>query len=89
MTVDREDIQRIEGKVDKLTEAVMTLVRVEERQHTHGVRLGLLEERMSTAESNIRTTDGKVDRWINRGIGVWGLAVMIWTLYLALKPVIG
>lgn len=79
------DFQRLETKVDRLTDAVTTLVRVEERQHTHGVRIGSLEERLGSNESLTRQVDAKLDRWINRGIGVWGLAVLIWTAYVGFK----
>lgn len=74
--------QRLEGKVDKLTEAVTHLVRIEERQMNHGVRIGEVESRVTTLEASHRSTDAKVERWINRGMGLWGLAVIMWTIYL-------
>ena len=74
--------QRLENKVDKLTEAVTHLVRIEERQMTHGVRIGEVESRVTTLETSHRNTDAKVERWINRGIGLWALAAILWTLYL-------
>lgn len=77
--------QRLEGKVDKLTEAVTHLVRIEERQITHSVRIGEVEARVTALEASHRGTDAKVERWINRGIGLWALAAALWTLYLGLK----
>ena len=44
MSVD-ENLLRLEAKVDKLTEAVMRLVLIEERQSTQGERLSAAEWR--------------------------------------------
>lgn len=76
---------RLENKVDRLTEAITHLVRIEERQMTHGVRIGEIEDRVTTLETEHRATDGKVERWINRGIGLWALAALLWTVYLGMK----
>lgn len=70
-------LRRLEQKVDRLTEAITDLVRIEERQLSQGERIGNLEERMSANETAGRATDRKVDQWINRGIGVWALAAVI------------
>lgn len=48
---DEDDFRRLEGKVDRLTDAITTLVRVEERQATHGTRIGNLEERVASVEA--------------------------------------
>lgn len=80
-----EDFRRLEGKVDRLTDAITTLVRVEERQATHGQRIGQLEERVATVEAAGVLLDRKLEQWINRGIGLWSFAVVAWTLYLALR----
>ena len=73
---------RLEDKVDRLTEAVTNLVRVEERQMTHGVRIGEIEKEIAALIVEHRATDNKVNAWINRGIGIWGIAVVVWTIYL-------
>lgn len=80
-----EAFTRLEGKVDKLTDAITQLVRVEERQITQGVRLASLEERATKGEANWQATDRKLDQWVNRGIGVWGVVVLVWTVYLAMR----
>lgn len=80
-----EEIQhwaRLEDKVDRLTEAVTNLVRVEERQMTHGVRIGEIETRVAALTAEHRALDTRVAAWINRGIGIWGIAVVVWTIYL-------
>lgn len=61
---DEDDFRRLEGKVDRLTDAITTLVRVEERQATHGTRIGNLEEREAAQarplrEMIIALVDGK------------------------------
>lgn len=78
------DFSRLEDKVDKVAASIETLIRLEERQHTHDVRLGQLDERADAVERQSRTTDRKLDQWVNRGIGVWAIAVLLWTMYVAL-----
>ena len=79
MTGD-QDFQRLEAKVDKLTDAVMRLVLIEERQTTQGERIGACEYKIAVNESAIAKTERKVDQWINRGVGVWLAAVVLFTL---------
>jgi hypothetical protein len=79
-------LKRLDEKVDRLTEAITQLVRVEERQISQAERIANLEKRAVAAEANWQATDRKLDSWINRGIGVWGLVVAIWTIYLAMRP---
>lgn len=75
-----DDFKRLESKVDKLTEAVTRLVLVEERLSNQGERIGRVEQRISVAETSHAKLDNKVERWVNRGIGVWGLAVTLFAL---------
>lgn len=82
------DLARIEAKVDRVAEAINQLVRVEERQIGHSDRLNALEARTTTVEEAQRATDRELSKWINRGIGMWALAVFVWTAYLAIKPML-
>lgn len=75
-----DDFKRLESKVDKLTEAVTRLVLVEERLSNQNERIGRVEQRISVTETSHAKLDSKVERWINRGIGVWGLAVTLFAL---------
>jgi len=79
MTND-QDFQRLENKVDKLTDAVMRLVLIEERQTTQGERIGACEAKIQVNEAAIAKTERKVDQWVNRGVGVWLAAVVLFTL---------
>ncbi len=79
MSVD-ENLLRLEAKVDKLTEAVMRLVLIEERQSTQGERLNSVESRLAGHDSAIQKTERRVDQWINRGIGAWALACVIFAM---------
>ena len=79
MTND-QDFQRLENKVDKLTDAVMRLVLIEERQTTQCERIGSCETKIAVSEAAIAKTDRKVDQWINRGVGVWLAAMVLFTL---------
>jgi hypothetical protein len=75
-----QDFQRLEAKVDKLTDAVMRLVLIEERQTTQGERIGACETKLAVNEAAITKTDRKVDQWVNRGVGVWLAAMVLFTL---------
>lgn len=79
-TVTNEDLRRIESKVDKLTDAVMRLVLLEERQTNQGERIAAVEHKVSDAQEQISKVDNKVERWINRGIGAWAVAGILFTL---------
>lgn len=75
-----DDFKRLEGKVDKLGDAVQKLILVEERQANQGERIGRVEQRVAAVEATTAKTDRTLQMWINRGIGVWGLAVVVFTL---------
>lgn len=75
-----DDFRRLEGKVDKLAEAVTKLVLVEERQANQGERIGKVEQRISSLEAMHTKLDRTTHMWINRGVGVWALAVAIFSI---------
>lgn len=75
-----EDLRRLEQKVDKLTDAVSKLILFEERQMNQGERIGKCEAGLAVAETSIARVDRKLDQWINRGIGVWAAAAILFTL---------
>lgn len=74
------DFQRLESKVDKLTDAITKLVLVEERQANQGERIGKCEAAIAVHDSAINKTDRVLHQWINRGIGVWAAAAVLFTL---------
>jgi hypothetical protein len=75
-----DDFRRLEGKVDKLGDAIQRLILIEERQSSQGERIGRVEQRVAAVETATSKTDRMVQMWINRGIGVWGLAVVAFTM---------
>lgn len=78
-----QDFLRLESKVDRLTDAITQLVRVEERQITHASRLDTLEGDLKTTKEAIAAVDRKVDSWVNRGVGMWTVAMIAWAIYSA------
>lgn len=80
MELSRDDIDRMESKLDKLAEAIGHLVLVEERQLMHSTRIAKVEAAVEHGAAEIIKVDRKVDQWINRGIGVWGLAGIAFAL---------
>lgn len=76
-----DDFKRLENKVDKLTDAVSKLILFEERQATQGERIGAVEAKVSVHESSLQRVDRKIDQWVNRGIGVWAAAAIVFSLF--------
>ena len=79
--VSKEDFVRLESKVDKLGDAIQRLILIEERQTTQGERIGKCEMALAVNESSIQRVDTKVERWVNRGIGVWAVAVALFAVF--------
>ena len=75
-----DDFRRLESKVDKLTDAVGKLILFEERQATQGERIGSIEAKISVHDSTLNRVDRKIDQWVNRGIGVWAAAAIVFAL---------
>jgi len=80
------DFKRLETKVDKLSDAMEKLIRVEERQSNQGERIGALENSIAVNTVKISEVQRNLDQWVNRGIGVWGLAATLWILYTQFFP---
>lgn len=76
-SVSKDDFSRLEAKVDKLTDAIQRLILIEERQTTQGERIGKVESAVAVHDDAILRTDRKVDQWVNRGIGVWVAATIL------------
>jgi hypothetical protein len=74
------DFQRLEAKVDKLTDAIQRLILIEERQSSQGERIGKCEAQIAVHDSAINKTDRVLHQWINRGVGVWAAAAVLFTL---------
>lgn len=75
-----DDFRRLESKVDKLTDAVGKLILFEERQATQGERIGSVEIKLGMHDVSLQRVDRKIDQWVNRGIGVWAAAAILFAL---------
>ena len=75
-----DDFRRLESKVDKLNDAVGKLILIEERQANQGVRIGAVEAQLSVQDAMLQRVDRKVDQWVNRGVGIWAAAAMVFSL---------
>lgn len=76
-----EDFRRLESKVDRLADAVQRLVLIEERQSNMGERIVIVEERVKANEESINKVSVKLERWINRWIGVCGVAALMYSIF--------
>jgi len=77
-----DDLKRIEVKVDRLTEAIQKLIVFEERQNTQGERIGNCETNVAVHEKALHALERKVDMWINRGMGAWALATIMFFIFV-------
>jgi hypothetical protein len=75
-----DDFRRLESKVDKLTDAVGKLILFEERQANQGARIGDVETKIGIHDAALQRVDKKVDQWVNRGVGVWAAAAVVFAL---------
>jgi hypothetical protein len=78
--VTDDDFRRLESKVDKLTDAVGKLILFEERQANQGARIGDVETKIGIHDAALQRVDKKVDQWVNRGVGVWAAAAIVYSL---------
>jgi hypothetical protein len=78
--VTETDIKRLEDKLDKLTDAVMRLVILEERQLHLSEQLTHLSQQVTKQGVQFHTLDRTVEKWINRGIGAWGVASAVYVV---------
>lgn len=85
---------RLEEKVDALVVAVNRLVLFEERQAVQALAIiengrsikelnSMLSARIDKVDKRIEEAEAKLAMWINRGVGVWALAVTLFTAYKA------
>ena len=79
-SLSTEDFRRLEAKVDKLNDAISKLILFDERQATQGERLGQCEFKVLTLEALQGATDAKVEKWVNRGLGAWAVAVCVFAM---------
>jgi hypothetical protein len=74
MSYPDNNLARLEDKVDALTDAINKLVLIEERQTVQGAALIDLTKRVTATEQ-------VVDRWINRGVGVWAVVACSFAVF--------
>lgn len=79
--ITNRDFQRLEEKVDNISSALVALVRFEERQVNETKRINDLETDVAVNKTKIETLEKLVNQWINRGIGAWAIAVIIWGFF--------
>lgn len=78
--INTEDFRRLEYKVDEIVKVLSKIVLVEERQSNQGQRITENEKSIAVLYSKHDDLEKTVTKWINRGIGIWGVAVFLFTL---------
>lgn len=72
--------QRIESQLEQLTEAVKTLILVEERQSVQAVQIEETREAVKKAESELLEMKLQMERWQSRGMAVVTIIAVLWTV---------
>ena len=89
-TISAMDFQRLETKIDRMATALEKLVLVEERQSNQAISIIELRAHIETNRvaiekstelyrNSVDRVEKKVDQWVNRGIGVWVFAAVLFT----------
>lgn len=78
--ISNVDFARLEKKMDKMSTAIEKLVLVEERQSNQKVEIAELHKDVEANRLALEKLQKQVDQWINRGIGVWGVAIALFAL---------
>lgn len=73
----KEDISRLESAIKEIALAVRDLILIDERQKVQGQRIGELEKQNASQGKELELLQRKVDSWINRGIGAWGVVLVL------------
>jgi hypothetical protein len=92
-----QDFSRLERKVDRLGEAMTKFLLIEERQTNLNNRIAAAETATATAKASmetltnalsvrIETSEKLLAQWINRGMGIWALAITLWAMYQFFYP---
>lgn len=81
--VSANDFERLEGTVNKIADAVSRLVLLEERQSVQRHDFENLRDEMDTERDERLKVQQKLDKWVNRGVGAWGVVVAAFTVITA------
>ena len=71
---------RLGAAESSLAQANSGLAEAKHSLALQGQRIGLLETSIAAAVPKIDSTTVKLDKWINRGMGVWGATMALWAL---------
>jgi hypothetical protein len=80
-TVSRIDFQRLESKVDDMMEKLSKVIIFEERQTNQSKDIAELKQENALLKAALISLEKKVDQWINRGMGVWAVAGIMWAVF--------
>lgn len=74
----REDIQRLESHLKGISDALIQLVLIEERQVTQAQRITKVEAENKELRDTVESNRRHVDAWVNRGLGGWAVIGAVW-----------
>lgn len=74
------DINRLEEKIDDVGKAIKNLILIEERQTNQAAALSTLRADLAAMQKAQAISDKRLDSWINRGVGAWALATVVWAV---------
>lgn len=79
--VSEERFLSLELKIDKLSDAVLKLVLIDERQIAQGQRVGKIEEDIGKLRLEMLQLERTVSKWMNFVWGAWVVIGAGWALF--------
>ena len=87
-TASKQDLYRVEKKIDKLAQDITNLVILEERQNGHSSQIERLTETLTDLSKSHYQLKEKVDKWINIGYGGITVASVLWAVVQFIIPLL-
>lgn len=85
--MDNQDLIRLEGKIDEVTEAVKSLIIIEERQANQTTEISTLKKRVEDIGLEQGKIQRRIDKLVNLTIGGWGVIVLLFEVYKTVRNI--
>ena len=75
VAVTPADFVRLEGKMDKMADAVEKLVLIEERQNNQTAKIEKMDGLIESLQASNARLHSRLDKFIYIGVGAWSILV--------------
>lgn len=85
--MDNQDLLRLEGKIDEMSDAIKSLIIIEERQANHTTEINDMKKRVEAMGVEQGKINRRIDRLVNMVIGGWAVLVVLFEVYKTVKGI--